>query len=354
MTASVKPENKKDRRNYGIDLLRIIAGFYIVFIHAIGQGGVLEHLQKGTLSYSVMWALQIIGNCGVDIFILISGYTSIMKKEQKDNWNRLIQLWIEVLFYNVLGYLLYNLTHNIRIVPHDLLMTFMPISNTTYWYFSIFAGFSAIKPILDKGIRSLDEDQLKPLFLILWLVFCIYPVFYGGFGIIDGFSVIWFIVLYSIAAIAKRAEIGKNHSKPILIIMILALAAFTWLWKLYGFEFYTFGKKIDNDTLLPYASPTIAGIAFLHVILFSKFRFPENIKKIIRFAAPSAFAIYILNTHPSYWHNELRDRFTELASRRISVLLPRIFLYTITFVVTAVLIDKIRQYLFKKLSLIHR
>ena len=34
-----------DSRNYGIDLLRLVAVFYIVVLHAVGRGGLLgRHL----------------------------------------------------------------------------------------------------------------------------------------------------------------------------------------------------------------------------------------------------------------------------------------------------------------------
>lgn len=335
-------------RNYGIDLLRIVAASYIIFIHAIGQGGVLSNLQEGTLPYSIMWALQIVGNSGVDIFILISGYTSISKNERNDYWSKPILLWLEVLYYNVLIYLIWNLTHGLPVIPQELLKTFFPVTNTTYWYLSIFIGFSAVKPILDRGIREMDEKHLKQVFVVLFMMFIIYPVFYGGFGIIDGFSVIWFIVLYSLAAIAKKSRIGENLSTTDISAMMFGLLAITWLWKMYGFTFSVLGKTIDNSILLPYASPTIAGIAFLHILLFSRFNPSHNFSKLIQFAAPSAFAVYIMNTHPSYWSNVLKNQFAPVAIRRFSVYFPRVLIYVFSFVIIAVLIDKIRQYIFRK------
>lgn len=339
------------QRNYGIDLLRIVAAVYIVFIHAIGQGGVLSNLVKGTLPYSIMWTLQIVGNCGVDTFILISGYTSISQKERKDIWSRPILLWLEVLYYNVLIYLIWNVTHKLPIVSEDLLRAFFPVTNTTYWYLSIFIGFSAVRPILDKGIREMDEKYLRQVFAIISLLFCIYPLLYNGFGINDGFSVIWFVVLYSLAAIAKKCKIGENLPIAGIFAIMLGVVTITWLWKIKDIRLYIFDRTIKSATLLTYASPTITGIAFLHILAFSKFKLSNTITKIIRFAAPSAFAVYIINTHPLYWNNELKNRFAAAEFRRFSVFFPRVLIYVFSFVIISILIDKVRQCIFKKLRL---
>ena len=335
--------------NHGIDLLRIFIAFYMVFNHAVGQGGIIGNLKEGTLAYSIIWFINILNNCGANIFILISGYTSITRKEKKDYWSRLIVLYLEVLFYNVLVYLIYNLTHGMEITMPELVKKFFPVTNTTYWYFSMFVGLSAIKPLLDKGIREMEEKYLRQVFFALVILYGIYPFFYGGFGLIDGFSVIWFVVLYAIGAIAKKCEIGKNLSIFTCLAFVLILGAFTWIWKMHGPTFSICGKPIDPDVFIPYASPTMFGMAFFELLAFSKMNFSSFSQKVINFAAPSVFGVYILNTHPSFWHYELKDRFVSLASRRISVLLPRILLHMIIFVTAAVLIDKGRQILFRKL-----
>ena len=64
-----KIEEIKDKRNYGIDLLRILAGFYVIVLHAFGRGGVLENLPEETISFRVVWMLEIISYSAVNIFV---------------------------------------------------------------------------------------------------------------------------------------------------------------------------------------------------------------------------------------------------------------------------------------------
>lgn len=41
------------RRNYGIDLLRIVSMFYVVILHSLGIGGVLKSAVPGSSQFEV-------------------------------------------------------------------------------------------------------------------------------------------------------------------------------------------------------------------------------------------------------------------------------------------------------------
>ncbi|EOS72255.1 hypothetical protein C819_04357, partial [Lachnospiraceae bacterium 10-1] len=56
---------KKPERNYGIDLLRIIAMLLVVVLHVLGQGGVLE-ASKGVRA-AVAWFFEVAAYCAVDV-----------------------------------------------------------------------------------------------------------------------------------------------------------------------------------------------------------------------------------------------------------------------------------------------
>ncbi len=46
---------KNKERNYGIDLLRIISMFYILLLHCLGQGGLLEGTSVNSVQYNLVW-----------------------------------------------------------------------------------------------------------------------------------------------------------------------------------------------------------------------------------------------------------------------------------------------------------
>ena len=58
-------------RNYGIDLLRIVAMFFICILHICGQAGAMLRVSGYTGSYYACWFLETAAYCAVDIYGLI-------------------------------------------------------------------------------------------------------------------------------------------------------------------------------------------------------------------------------------------------------------------------------------------
>ncbi len=78
-------------RNSSIELLRIITMFMIVSCHFATHGGFSFNPQ--TLSIPRFWwnVLEMGGNFGVDVFVLISGYFLINSKGV--NFKRILKFW---------------------------------------------------------------------------------------------------------------------------------------------------------------------------------------------------------------------------------------------------------------------
>lgn len=63
-----------DNRNYGIDLLRIIAMFAVVILHIQVFGGVINNVKEFSVNYEIAWTLETLCYCAVDIYVIITGY----------------------------------------------------------------------------------------------------------------------------------------------------------------------------------------------------------------------------------------------------------------------------------------
>ena len=83
----------KKERNYGIDFLRILSMMFIVILHSIGKGGILDNATILSPQYKIAWYLECFACCAVNIFALISGYVSYRGKEEKIKYSNLINLW---------------------------------------------------------------------------------------------------------------------------------------------------------------------------------------------------------------------------------------------------------------------
>jgi len=78
-----------------IELLRLLAILFIVMMHAAGLLIGTDHLPNRI----VLTAINAVGNMGVTVFILISGYFGIHFR-----WSRLWTFWAMALCYSLLEY----------------------------------------------------------------------------------------------------------------------------------------------------------------------------------------------------------------------------------------------------------
>ena len=76
---------KKSRRNYGIDILRIVSMIFICMLHILGQGGILLKTEPQSVNYFSSWFLEIFAYCSVDCYALISGYVGVFGRYRLAN-----------------------------------------------------------------------------------------------------------------------------------------------------------------------------------------------------------------------------------------------------------------------------
>ena len=94
----------KKTRNSNIEIVRIISMIFIVLSHYTVHNGIENaSLPLGLNRYIL--EISTLGNIGVILFVLISGYFSIEQKEFK--FKKIISLYLQVMFYSTSIYLLF-------------------------------------------------------------------------------------------------------------------------------------------------------------------------------------------------------------------------------------------------------
>ena len=79
------------KRNYGIELLRLVLMFMVCMLHVLGQGGVLgTSAEIGGVAFKALWFLEILSYCAVDAFAIISGYVAADKPRK---FSKLAEMW---------------------------------------------------------------------------------------------------------------------------------------------------------------------------------------------------------------------------------------------------------------------
>ena len=87
--------NKK-QRNCGVDCLRSVAMFAIVLQHCILHSNIVSYNDTLSVKYGLADFVTFFCFGAVNTYLLISGYVNIDAKYKP---SRIMQLWIEVVFY---------------------------------------------------------------------------------------------------------------------------------------------------------------------------------------------------------------------------------------------------------------
>lgn len=338
------------QRNYGIDLLRLVAAFYVIILHIMNYGGLYSATAPNSYQQLLCKVLLILSFCAVNIFGIISGYVGYREPLKKLSYSSYLQLWLTVVFYCVLSVGFYQFLLPAAVTGRDLTISFFPVTNNLFWYFSAYTFVYFFSPFLNRLLHYSSEKELKQLFFLICCM--IVPIEYvsESFGLTGGYSAIWLLLLYLIGGILKKTGIGsKLPSFVILAAIILIDLVFLWLGL--NKPFLTiFSLHLNFDVRYSYVTPFYLATAILQVILFARIKVCKPVQSIIHFAAPAAFSVYIANTTPLFFNNFMQKRFVAWGTSSPIGILVRVALFSGVFLSAVVIIDFLRRKLFRVLG----
>lgn len=275
--AEKERKNMEKKRNYGIDLLRLVLMFMVCMLHTLGQGGILDASEKGSLGFGTFWFLEILSYCAVDGFAFISGY---MAADKPRKYEKLVEMWFQAFFYSFVVTLLLTVVGvNESWGKRDMVKCAFPVTFGKFWYFSAFFALYFAIPILNKFLFYIEEAAAKRTLLVLFFLFSVMGVVGDPFESNEGYSAIWLIALYGMGVLAKRIRLFETRKTASLLLLWALCVLLTW-----GVRVFT-----GSELLVSYLSPTILLSGVLMVVLFS--RLPVR-GTVIAKLSPFAFGIY--------------------------------------------------------------
>lgn len=356
MTEQVKNEHFAigGKRNYGLDLLRILSMFMSVNLHVLGQGGAMVKIVSAPETYYAAWFLETCAYCAVDLYGLISGYVGVDSKYRPA---RILELWFQVFFYSAGITLIYRIFAPGLQVEGGLWKAVFPVSWKTYWYFSSYVGLFFLMPYLNKMINSLTEREVKRLGVTLFLVFSAataLPKVNGSdfLQLVGGYSFAWLLILYLLGACIKKCRFPRWKKRQYLLAYF-GLVTFSWIFKILV-ENYTrkiYGEAKFGRLFTGYAAPTILLSAVCLFLIFEGLEIKKEwVQRLIRFAAPLAFSVYLIHTHPLIWQYILKNAFSSYRYLPAWAIIPAVLGSAAGIYVVCSLVDVVRSWIFKKIG----
>lgn len=345
--------NSPTRRMVGLDALRAIAMLMIVIWHffyeAIGSTP-FPGTTTGTVNYLLSEFIVVCCSTCVNIFVLISSYFLI---DKSFNAARLLRLWFQVVFYSVGLALLFFFISPGNVSWKELAGSFFPVSTYSYWFFSIYLGFTCMVPFLAKTSMALSRKDYRVFLLVLIIFCCTFSLMVplgNTMGAAKGYSLLWFIALYFWGAYFKRFDIrfGRNHYPAIFVILALAVTAFC-----VGKAFLLHNAGRGSLSL---EFPAYNSWAFLLSIpLFLYFKDKtfahHSAERTVSALAPFTFAVYLISEQAQLrqvlWNGTIS--WTSFLGRPWFILL--MFGVSLTLFFICIGIDLFRAMLFKRIRI---
>lgn len=338
---------EKNQRNYGIDVLKIVTMFMIVMFHIIGHGGMLENAQMFSLNNGIIWTIESVLFCVVNVYVMITGYIYA-----RHNWKcqSVIYLWVEVLFYSVsVPLVLKILGYNIGV--KTVLKGFFPILQSQYWYFTeYFALFLAI-PILNMIVS--DKFRAKYTIVVGTALLSVAPVLAQGrdlFFTNQGYSFLWFILMYCWGAYIRLYGVFKNVKSCFLVLIYFinfALLTFSKVGLDY-IEMNLWGGMRYSGNLHNYTSPLVLMAAVIMLVLFSKIKIKSSVlSKLIKSLSGLTFGVYLIHENSSFRANIILNSFANLVDKSAVIMILSLLGWTICIFAGCMVIEFVRKKLFE-------
>lgn len=338
-------------RNYGIDVLRILSMLFVVVLHVLGHGGILKS-ELSFAQFSLVWFLEIMAYPAVNCFVLISGYVGYRENQVYPKLRNFLSLFFNVLFYSVAITALFRIFAPEHLEANAMIQSFLPVTTGQYWFFTAYFGLFLLSPFLNMVVcRSAFRDAV--IFLMVFAFFSMVTVLRDVFYMKNGYSLIWFILLYLAGAFIKKYRFEELLSGRIWLALTFAALLITWVSKVCPAlsAIPLIGSRFA--LLISYTSPTVVVMAVGLLCAFSRAKCFAALAAPITFFSTSAFSVYLIHD------NALVRSFviSHLHEFTAGFTAPRLLLFVLaavtTIFISCILIDKVRICLFRLLG-IHR
>ena len=266
-----------------IDIIRIFAFVFIVFLHTLNRQFGVDVWMGGYAIISI----------GVNLFIMISGYLLLDKTEEAIVFfkKRILNILPLFLVFNII----YIYFGKIPIMP---ILKGKAISASHFWYIYMILGLYLLTPWLQKVLKYAEKETLFVVFL--WFLCNILNPYLRYFNLAEipfsNFPLTGFIGYYILGYFVKKYDNKVKRASFILIIVIYALG-FLLSFLSTKYVLAVTGKRVSDFFDKNSLGTFIMTISFF--VFWCKFNFSKR-DRIIKIVADStyfAFLVHLIVLH---------------------------------------------------------
>lgn len=261
-----------------IDIIRIFAFVFIVFLHTLNRQFGVDIWMGGYAIISI----------GVNLFIMISGYLLLDKTEEAIVFfkKRILNILPLFLVFNII----YIYFGKIPIMP---ILKGKAISASHFWYIYMILGLYLLTPWLQKVLKYAEKETLFVVFL--WFLCNILNPYLRYFNLAEipfsNFPLTGFIGYYILGYFVKKYDNKVKRTSFILIIVIYALG-FLLSFLSTKYVLAVTGKRVSDFFDKNSLGTFIMTLSFF--VFWCKFNFSKR-DRIIKIVADSTYFAFLVH-----------------------------------------------------------
>lgn len=330
------------KRNTGLEALRIVATLMICMIHLLYMGGLLVDVPLGTSLYFAVWGMEILGSCGANVYMLLSGFVGV---EAEWHPSRVVCLWLQVVVLS-LGETLLSIFITPGYASSEIYkLSAFPVTQGTFWYITAYCFAFFLFPFANAALNHMNNRQLG-VFLLTVTCLAVYESRKNCFGFGGGYSMNWLLCLYCVGGAVRKLKMEKWLQNRQYIILYFVFSGMNFSIKMIGSKW---NNMFLNDIALSYINILMVAAAVCLLCGFATLRL-ERVQKWISPIAGTCLGVYILQTHPYFWNQHMAGRAAYLVNSSVGKFLASISVLTLSLFLGFAVIDFGRRLLFQGLK----
>ena len=335
----------KNERNSNLEVLRIISMIFIVISHWNLHSGLKDVINNNIINQFII-NNTVLGNIGVIIFFMITGYFQYNKNSMSNIIKKIIKIFFQVLTYSFGIYLVLVLFGVEKFNILNLVKSIFPITSKQYWFVTVYVVLMILSPYLNKLVESISKIEIKRMFIILTVLFIIVPTlttfdYYGN-------ELIQAIYFYLIGVFFRNEIFEKyENNRYIYFMMSLGLLFLSTIClTIIG----NYSTVVFKHITYFYSRNSIL-VLILCMSLFSIFiRKKQYSNKIINYIASNVFAVYLISDNNYLRTIIWKDIFNVVTfANSYYLILNLILSISLTFLI-CILIEIIRKNTLEKVT----
>ncbi len=300
----------KRTRETNIDLIRIIAFFFVVSIHCYFKNDFYEFPMKGLTMY-VMSCLRALLRCCVTLFMMLTGYLMSSKKPSLGYFKGISKTLFIYVLASVVCMLFDFFYYRNPVSIAKILVGIFTFSGCSYaWYIGMYIGLFLLIPFLNILLCHLTRTQKKWLIGILFVItilpdtlnlvnFDIHGYWTDlenmtqySLGISNFWTELYPVTFYVVGAYLKEYR-PKVRAGVLFLFMIgvMMLSAGVQFWRCYGQPFVW----LPWQGLTSLSTFLLSILFFVMLLQIREEGYPGPVRQVLKFISDLCLGAYLLS-----------------------------------------------------------